>query len=131
MQFTNIPPQVGILLVLLPLYSLSSKITFIKKKHSFLEHLTAMIYLFSTWIIVFIFIDIIQRFLLGNILDEGMFILFMIVLFLWNTRVQAPYQKIVQLLLLAVVQVIILLLIVAVIALFFYFFLPESMTISP
>jgi hypothetical protein len=129
-QSTNIPPQVGLLALLLPLYSLTSKITFIRQKHSFLEHSTAMIYLFSTWIVVFIIIDIVQRIVLGNFLDEGMFVLFMIILFAWNTRVQSPHHKIIPNLLFAIVQVIVFLVIIAVIALLLYVFVPESMTIS-
>ncbi len=129
-QFTNIPPQVGLLVVLLPLYSLTSKISFFKEQHSFLEHATAMIYLFSTWIVVFIIIDIIQRFILGSIIDEGMFVLFMFILFLWNARLHSPNQKKTLVFLYTVLQIIMLLAVVTIIGLLIYLFIPDSMTIS-
>lgn len=128
-KFTNIPPQIGLIIVLIPLYSLSSKITFFKRKHTYLEHLISMIYLFSTWIIIFILLDLIQRFLLGNIFDEAMFASYIIVMFFWSAWVYASDSKWYILLVYTLIQIIILLLIVAVIIGSIYLFLPDAIEV--
>ena len=125
-QFTNIPPQLGLIIVLIPFYSLTSKITFFKQKHTYLEHLISMIYLFSTWIIIFIVLDMIQKYIFGNIIDEGMFAAYIVVLFIWAARIHASGSKWYVILAYTLLEVIILLLIVTIVFGSIYLFFPDS-----
>jgi hypothetical protein len=92
--------------------------------------MTAMIYLFSTWIVVFLLIDLIQRFLLGNIIDEGMFILFMLILFFWNARLHLAKSKLGIIMIYTITQILVLLFIVILILAVIYVITPESMNVN-
>jgi hypothetical protein len=115
-----------LIILLIPLCSLASRLTFFRKKRSYLEHLIAMIYLFSTWIILFVIADLIQKYVLLNVIDEGMFLSFMIVLFVWTARLHAPGTKWYQVAGFTAIQAIILIMVVSCIIGIFYLFLPGS-----
>ncbi len=130
MTFTNVPPQFGLIILLIPLYSLSSKITFFRQKHRYIEHLISTVYLYSTWIIVFTFLDIIQKYVLGNFLDEGMFLLYMLVLFLWTTLVYAAKSSWYMILIISLIQLLILATIFTLIIGTLYLIKPDTVNIS-
>jgi len=132
LTFTNIPvpPQLILLILIIPLYALTSWLTFIRQKHNFLEHLVAMIYLFSTWIVIFVIVDDLQWYLFDKIIDLGMVMLFILVLFIWTARVHSPSKNRKHILLYTLAEIGILLLILSILILFLYLVVPESITVN-
>ena len=132
LTFTNmpVPPQLILLVLLIPLYSLASWLTFIRQKHNFLEHLVAMIYLFSTWIVIFVVVDDLQWYLFNKIIDIGMVIIFIIILFIWTARVHSPSKNWRNILLYTLAEIGILLLILSILIVFLYLVVPESITVN-
>lgn len=132
LTFTNIsiPPQLMLLLLLIPVYSLVSKITFFKQKRSYLEHLIAMIYLFSTWIVIFIIVDYLQILILGKLIDEGMLLLFIIVLLVWTARVHSPIQRWNYVLVYTLIEIIVLILIITLFFVLIYYIYPEGIQVD-
>jgi hypothetical protein len=132
LTFTNlpVPPQLILLVLLIPLYALSSKLTFFRQKHNFLEHLIAMIYLFSTWIVIFVIIDDLQWYLFDKIIDIGMVIIFIFILFIWTARVHSPSKNWKNILYYTLVEIGILLFILSIIILFIYLIIPEAITVN-
>jgi hypothetical protein len=132
LTFTNIPvpPQLILLLLLIPLYALTSRLTFFREKKNFLEHMIAMIYLFSTWIVIFVVIDDLQWYFFDKIIDIGMVIFFIVILFIWTARVHSPKKNWTNILLYTFVEVGILLLIISILISFLYLVVPESITIN-
>lgn len=132
LKFTNIavPPQLLLLVLLISLYTLTSKITFFRQKHNFLEHLIAMIYLFSTWIVIFVIIDDLQWYLFDKVIDVGMAIIFIFILFIWTARVHSPSKKWKNILFYTLVEIVILLVILSFVIAFLYLVFPETITVN-
>lgn len=126
----GMPPQFGLLVVLIPLYSVSSRLTFFRGGRSLVEHLIAIVYLFSAWIVTFTALDLIQHRLLGNPLDELMVVLFMVVVFIGSARVHATERSWPARLGFAALQVLVLATIVVVTVGLLYLLVPEAVDIS-
>lgn len=121
-----IPPQLLLLVLLIPVYALTSKLTFIKRKRRFLEHVIAMIYLFSTWIIVFIIADDLLSLALGDLIDEKMLLAFISILLIWNAKVHCKLKKWPQVLLYTIIQMGILIVMSALFVGLLYVFFREA-----
>jgi hypothetical protein len=128
LSFSNIPipPQIILIILLIPLYSVISKLTFFRNKRRFLEHLIAMVYLFSTWIIIFIVIDDLQWYFFDKIIDTSMVLIFIVTLFIWNTRLHSHSLKWTSLLGYTLLQLFLLFLIITILVSIMYFVFPET-----
>jgi hypothetical protein len=132
LTFTNIPvpPQLVLIILLIPQHAVITKITFFRQKIRFLEHLIAMIYLFSTWIVIFVIIDNLQWYFFGKIIDETMVLIFIIILFIWTARLYSPSKKWTSILLYALIQFSLLLFMISLLIVFMYFVVPESIQVK-
>jgi len=74
-------------------------------------------------------LDLIQRFLLGNIFDEAMFASYIIVMFFWSARIYASDSKWYVLLFYTLTQIIILLIIVTMILGSIYLLAPDAIDV--
>jgi hypothetical protein len=132
LRFSNIPipPQLILIILLIPLYTVISKLTFFRMKRRFLEHLIAMVYLFSTWIVIFIVIDDLQWYFFDKIIDTSMVLIFIIILFIWNTRLHATSKKWTTVVAYTLLQLFILLLIISLLISLMYFVFPDTIQVT-
>ncbi|UZR99243.1 DUF3667 domain-containing protein [Chondrinema litorale] len=80
-------PQLFFMVLMLPLISFTTYITYFKQKHNALEHLTSVTYLFAFWaVVITVFWDLLEL-ILGNPESIGAFALFSLGLFIWTARI--------------------------------------------
>ena len=82
----NFSAQIGFLIMVLPFLTVSSYITYIGLKHSFLEHLVLNMYSLGIWLIIFSIVSILQSYFKFSFLIQPLRILFILLIFAWNSR---------------------------------------------
>jgi hypothetical protein len=93
------------LLLMIPLFSLTSKIVFLKQSKSWLIHLISMIYLLVPRLLIFVFlILIIESFFENNILNLVLLFILLLSVFTTNTRVFIPKANFTKALLFGFIQ---------------------------
>lgn len=93
------------LLLMIPLFSLTSKVVFFKQSKSWLIHLISMIYLFVPRLLIFVFfIKIIELFFENNILNLVLLFILLLSFFTTNTRVFIPKANFPKALLFGLIQ---------------------------
>ena len=132
LTFTNmvLPPQLILIILLVPFYTVISKLTFFRIKRRFLEHLIGVVYIFSTWIVLFIILDDLQWYFFDKLIDETMVLIFIITFFIWNTRLHSSSKKWTSIIAYTLVQLFLLILILSLLISLMYFVFPETIQVT-
>lgn len=87
-----ISPQVFFILLMLPLISITTYLTYFKQKHHLLEHISAVTYIFAYWAIVITLIwDLLEIIINDDVM--GAFVLFCACVFIWTASVFTNSRK--------------------------------------
>lgn len=125
----NVSPQVILLLFFIPLISLASYVTFLKRRRNFLEHFVATTYLFSCWIIILVILDDLVSWILPTFLDNSALFIFAIILFLWSARIFTIKQYWALIVLNTILEFILFVIIIVILMGILYLVNPESINI--
>lgn len=82
----NFSAQIGFLIIIIPLLTLSSYIAYLKHKRSLLEHLVLNMYSLGVWLIIFSIVSLLVFNLQFQFLKTPLLLLFLILIFVWNSR---------------------------------------------
>lgn len=117
----ELSPQVGLIIILIPLLSLSSYLTYFKSKHNFGEHFIAQTYLFAVFGIILIVLEGFFRKIIGLTIDFNGFSILITTIILWTSFVFSRKQKWYIYLVNTLLNIIVFASIIALIVLFVYF----------
>ena len=87
LNVNTLAPQLSLYLFFLPLLTLTSYITFIRREKGLAKHLTSLIYFSSAFFIVLTVLDDISTLLLDRILDGFVFPAYFLLILGWNAWV--------------------------------------------
>jgi len=83
----NVSAQLGFIIFIIPLLTISSYVAYFKFKRNLLEHLVLNMFSLGIWLIIFSILSIIINYLELVDLRYYFLSLFMICIFIWNSRV--------------------------------------------
>lgn len=122
-------PQLLFIVFLLPVFALTTYISFLRRKLSFAKHFVSATYIFAYGTIVCtIFFDLLGLLVVLN--DSAILFWFLILLFIWASRVLVSQKKWFMYMLMVVVQVLVFFAIQAVLWGSFYLVHPEGLNIK-
>jgi len=119
-------PQITFWLIFIPLFSLTSFITFIKKKDFFAKHSISVLYLSSSFFIITLIINDILIIFFDNPLTFNILFLFLLFVFIWNAIVFTPSKKYLQILINVIIEIIVFVMIIIILFGLLYLISPES-----
>lgn len=82
----NFSAQIGFLIIIIPLLTISSYIAYLKHKQSLLEHLVLNMYSLGVWLIIFSTVSLVVYYFKLQFLRTPLLLLFLILIFIWNSR---------------------------------------------
>ena len=131
--FTNnlLPPQLMLLVVLIPFYTVISKLTFWNNGRSIMEHGISMIYIFSTWLVIFVILENLLEWITQEDFKLSVFGSFLGILFLWNSRIQLSEASRKKLLGYTLLQLLITAAFVGLLIFVIVYWFPERITRTP
>ncbi len=118
-------PQLFFIILILPLLAVTSFLTFIKAKKTLAEHFILAIYIFTSWAIICTIISDFANLVFGLEIDQFN-ILYLFLMFLWNSRVMASARPWYYHLLFALAQVLVFATIIALLISILYLTDPSS-----
>ena len=89
----NVSTQYFFWIMHLPIVLLISYLAFVRQIESIAKHIISVIYISSAWFILFTIIDDLIILSIGDILGNLAFIVFVLVTFIWNSRVFSKERK--------------------------------------
>lgn len=104
-EIDGVSPQTVFFLLFFPLFVISSKISFLKQKTGITKHTLSLLYVSGSLFIVVMFVADLLYFIIGETADTpNSFLLFLIMLFIWNSRVLSEKQTLVKITLFTFLQ---------------------------
>ena len=103
----GINAEVGFWIIILPLLTITSYLTFIRRKMSFTKHLISLLYIAGSFFIILTLLDDLIFLSIGFDLGNNIFIAFLILVFLFNSFVFSLRKKTLNYILNAFLQLII------------------------
>lgn len=118
----ELSPQVGLIVILIPLLTLSSYLTYLKSKRHFGEHFIAQTYLFAVFGIIVIIMEGLLRKLFDQDIEFNVFGILILAIVLWTSFVFSQNRKWYIYVLNTLLNTIVFILIIALILMVAYYF---------